>query len=702
MVMNSNADIYLVDLTHTGEVVSSNVMPLGIGLLASYLIDRTPEISVELFKYPEDLALALEKHTPKIVGFANYSWNLDISYEFTRVIKEKCPSTVIVFGGPNYGLSDGELYDFWHRYPLIDFYVVKEGEEALFNLITILGQHDFDPIATKLSSNILYNCHYLKDGLLVQNETYPRIRDLDQIGSPYLMGLMDKFFDGTLIPLIHSTRGCPFSCTFCTEGDSYYNKVSKRVNIQDELEYIAVRRGRVPDLIFSDANFGMFAEDRIKALQIREIQLKYDWPKRIIVSTGKNQKEKIIEVAKILDGAMNVAVALQSTDEDVLANIKRSNISVNSLRTIVEKSKSSDSLTYTEIILGLPGDTFEKHVTTLSEVTNARLGVVRMYQLIMLAQTELNTPETRSKFAMETRFRVNPRSFGRYQVYGHHFVSVEHEEILISSNSLTFEDYMNCRELDLTVEIFHNSGMFYEVMGLCEWIGLSWWDLIYGVYRNQIRMDPGISDLYDSFRADNLEGLFISQDELKRHVVENIDTFINKLDGTNEIAKGKAVAFFTLMPNLHEILYREFENMLTKVKSAHQIPSLFLSELKEFSLARKNCLMDTGLIFKIDFNFDFLTLDSFDFSSDPLMYQFDSPVQFEIRHSDQERDLVESYKAQYGSDSVVSLGRILMRSNVRRLFRSYLRSTDSDQIKVNDNLQKPDQSLNVYGGFAVQ
>ena len=700
--MKSSADIYLADLTHTGQVVASNVMPLGIGLLASYLLDQSPELKVELFKYPEDLALALEKHTPKVVGFANYSWNLDISYEFTRIIKEKSPSTVIIFGGPNYGLSDGELQNFWHRYPLIDFYVVKEGEEALFNLITNLNQHDFDPIATKLSPKTLYNCHYLSDGLLIQNETYPRIKTLDQIGSPYLMGLMDKFFDGTLIPMIHTTRGCPFSCTFCTEGNSYYNKVSKRVEIHEELEYIAVRRGRVPDIVITDANFGMFAEDRTKALQIREIQLKYDWPKRIIVSTGKNQKEKIVEVANILDGSMNVAASLQSTDEEVLANIKRSNISVDSLRVIVEKSKSSDSVTYTEIILGLPGDTFEKHVTSLSDVTNSGLGVVRMYQLIMLPQTELNTPETRAKFGMETRFRVNPRSFGSYQVYGKQFVSVEHEEILIANNSLTFEDYLNCRELDLTVEIFHNSGMFYEVMGLCQWIGISWWNLIHGVYKNQIRRDPGISDLYDSFRADNLVGLHVTQDELKRHVVENIDTYLNQLDGTNEIAKGKAVAFFTLMPNLHEILYREFQSILTEAKSAHRIPSPFLTELKDFSLSRKNSLMDTELMFESKYNFDFRVLDSVGFSLDPSLHQFDNPVQFEIRHSEQERDLVESYKAQYGSDSIDSLGRILMRSNVRRLFRSYQCGTGKDQIKSVENRQRPDQTINVYGGFSVQ
>ena len=50
-----------------------------------------------------------------------------------------------------------------------------------------------------------------------------RIRDLSEIPSPYLEGKMDEFFDGKLQPTIQTTRGCPFTCTFCVEGLSYYS-----------------------------------------------------------------------------------------------------------------------------------------------------------------------------------------------------------------------------------------------------------------------------------------------------------------------------------------------------------------------------------------------------------------------------------------------------------------------------------------------
>ena len=72
--MNENK-IYLCDLTHDGLVLSSSIFPLSIGLISAYLKEkRGSHIDVELFKYPHEFSDALQKHPPKIVGFANYSW----------------------------------------------------------------------------------------------------------------------------------------------------------------------------------------------------------------------------------------------------------------------------------------------------------------------------------------------------------------------------------------------------------------------------------------------------------------------------------------------------------------------------------------------------------------------------------------------------------------------------------------------------
>ena len=152
-------------------------------------------------------------------------------------------------------------------------------------LLDLLLLNEMSPSAIKMSRPKVPNCHYTVDDDVITGPSLPRLT-LEDIPSPYLMGLMDKFFDESLEPMIHTTRGCPFSCTFCTEGAPYYNIVQQRTEtLREELHYIANRVRGPSDLYISDANFGMFKQDIQKAEILAEIQKQYDYPKYIQVST---------------------------------------------------------------------------------------------------------------------------------------------------------------------------------------------------------------------------------------------------------------------------------------------------------------------------------------------------------------------------------------------------------------------------------
>ena len=79
---------------------------------------------------------------------------------------------------------------------------------------------------------------------------------------------------------------------------------------------------------------------------------------------------------------------------------------------------------------------------------------------------------------LQTRFRLMPRSFGNYELFGEKFSAVEFEEICVANNTMSFEEYLDCREMDLTVEIINNGRLFHELSGLCKQFGFSWFDII--------------------------------------------------------------------------------------------------------------------------------------------------------------------------------------------------------------------------------
>ena len=671
-------DVYLADLTHSGGVLSANFFPLGIGCVGASLAESLSEkVTVELFRYPDDLSNALTKRIPQVIGFANYSWNLNISYEYIKRIKQKNPETIIVMGGPNYGLSKKEMADFWEHYPLVDFHIVFEGEIAIIELIKTLESVNFDVSAIKKSRKEIPNCHYSTDGIIIEGQPLPRVKDLNELPSPYLTGMMDKFFDGQLVPLIFSTRGCPFKCSFCNEGNDYYNKVSKRTDLYDELHYIGKRISPVKEVCVADANFGMYKEDVEKAKAIAEVQEKYGWPGHMYVSTGKNQKERVVEVASILNGAMFAGGAIQSTDPVVLENVKRSNISLDQLTS----DCTSDS--YTEIILALPGDSVRAHTKTLKDMLDAGVNKIRMYQLILLPQTEMNTDEARRKFEMQTKFRLMPRSYGKYEVFGETFSAIEYEEICISNNTLPFDDYKECRKLDLTVEILNNGDMFRELSALCLNLNISWFDVVVAFHNSRGNASAGMQNLYKDFIVEFSERLWETRQELENDVKKNIDGYLNRDDGTNEMSKARAIAVFRLQDGMHDLLYRAMEEQLAKNNLLDSTMKQYIKELKIFSQLRKTDLLNTSSAHEAYFTFDFQKISDKKFLANPKDFLLDQPVKYIFKHSDVQTSRIKAYIEQYGT-SLDGLGRILMRSYVKTLFRTPYLLSQIDELEFAD------------------
>lgn len=679
MGTDMRGSIYFCDLSHLsfGKFYNADVFPWGIGCIAAYTIKHTSHpVDVRLFRYPHKLSEALIEHIPPVVAFANYMWNFHLSYCYAKFIKERSPGTAIVFGGPNFPVNPEEQARFLERYPCIDFYVEGEGELAFLELYRALAASNYN--INEAQSAPLRSCNYLRDGRLVKNEKVPRIKDLGEIPSPYLTGLFDGFFDGTLRPLMQTNRGCPFACTFCVEGDSYYTKVNNRpLNVfEQELEYAAQRLPNKCDLFIADSNFGMYQRDVEFAQAIARTQAEYGWPLHISVATGKNSVERVLKVAEIVDGSMRISAAVQSLDPQVLANIKRSNINTSEIHEVVRQSDRTGANTLSEIILALPGDSKDAHFRTIESIVNSGVNVIASHTLMMLPGTECNDPETRARFGMKTKFRLVSRSAGRYSIGDREFIAAEIEEVCVGGAALSFEDYLECRVLALTLTIFYNDCIADEALKILRAHDVSNWDYIVAIHRRYYARDlpPTLLDLYDNFLRETQDELW-DDPELLHKSLELLDELdrLNRGDrGHNIIFKHKAWALTRCLDEIHDVAFQAVVMLLSTKMVKEDLPlfTRFLEEVKAYSLLRKRGFLTDHTSKHICVEFDMIRAEENDWRGDIKSYVLSHPKTLELYQDQKQISHIERQMRRLGGQEDVSLSQLVMLLPSKKLFRN--------------------------------
>lgn len=668
--------ISFADLTHTGQVVAANTFPLGIAFVGSFAQQELgKDIDVELFKYPDDFSSYLDNNTPQIACFSCFTWNLSLHHEYAMRIKEVSPDTITVFGGPHFPGSPEEQENFLKKYSNIDFYVEFEGEQAFVELYDALKDVDFDVDRFKSERHKTSSLRYIVDDEFIQAPLVKKMSDLSILPSPHLSGISDKFYDDILIPMMQTTRGCPYQCTFCWEGGSFFTKVKRfpQDQVHSEIKYIAERvRSKVPDLIIVDANLGMFKEDLLTAKQILKVQKSHEnhWPRTVLAATAKNHKERTIEIVEMLGDTLPPTAAVQSTDAGVLSEIKRKNVSLDTLVTLARHVDKQGGQSEAEIILGIPTDTREAHFKSVSDMLDAGMTFIRMYQFMMLPGTASSSLNSRERHNIKTRYRVLPRCFGRYTFRGKDFPSAEIEEISVANDTMSYEHYQDCRDLNLTVEIFNNDSIFAEIAQFLSQYGIKRSDWLREAY-DIIHNDGGVlADLYADYRAEEKRNLWTDLDEVEKFVQTEgvIDRYIDAEYGTNELYKYRALAVFENLDSLQAVAYESARRLLDKAGELDVKTGEFLKELERFSLLRKIDVLDTEQILTGRFHYDFVSILESKFTANPFEYHRPEGIDIELHHTDNQKSLIAGYVAQY-TTTLIGLGRIILRANMNRLYR---------------------------------
>ncbi len=665
--------VSFADLTHMGQMVAANTFPLGITMVAANAQKELgDEIDFEVFKYPEEFSAYLDNNTPQIACFSAFSWTVRVGHEYARRLKEASPETIMVFGGPNFPAGHEEQKEFLEKYPAMDCYFEFEGEIAFVTFFRTLQEMDFDWEKFKRERCTVPNIRYLVDGEMIAADLAPKISDINEMPSVHLTGISDKFYDDILIPMFLTTRGCPYRCTFCWEGGDYFTKTLRydQERITQELNYIA-ERAKVHDLVLVDANFGMFKEDLDTAREVFRLQQERGWPKTLVSATSKNHKKRTMEIIEILGDTMPPTSAVQTTDEEILKTIKRKNVPMDQMEEMAALTAEKGGQSEAEIILCLQGDTREKHFRSVFDMLDAGMSYIRLYQFIMLPGTQAASREDREEYGFKTKFRVLPRCFGTYTFRGKTFPAAEVEEIVVANKTLPFGDYQASRALHLTVEIFNNDSLFIDLIRFLNFNGVRRSKFIAAVHDQIVEGGGEMAKLYAQYNEEEDRNMWSDSKEVEDFVVEPgvIQRYIDGEYGTNELYKYRAMAIFEHLEALHETAYSVARELLEEEIGGNEAPESYLAELLEFSLLRKRDVLETDRLEKRTFHFDFAALVEGKFLQDPLSLARPGGIEMEIFHNDHQRDLISGYVTQYGSD-LIGKGRILIRANMNRLYRS--------------------------------
>jgi len=583
-----------------------------------------------------------------------------------------------VFGGPNYPLDQEEQEAFLCEHPAIDFYVFRNGEVPFSLLLEALENHEFDAQALKADKIAIPSCHYLNDGEFISGEAVTALKELDEIPSPYLTGLCDKFLaNEKLIPLMLTARGCPFKCTFCQEGDDYFNIVRKFSfeRVRDELDYVASRT-KNPDLLYADSNFGMYKHDADICREIVRAQEAHGWPKYFIGIMGKNNKARVLEAAEIVrsgvfgGGSVWLSSAIQSTDENVLEKVKRSNINADTMTKVANESEAYASNQFSELILALPGDSLKAHFKSVCDLIDTGVNVIRSHQYIMLSGSEAATIGGRAEYNPLTKFRVTPHTMNTYRLFGEDMFAPEIDEICIGNNTMSFDEYEECRMFDLTVEVFYNNALLLELFKLLKMKGIPISTLTTRIHENVTAVTGPLAPLYEGFRRETKE-LFDNPEQLHEFLQQDgvAEQYKSGQLGNNEQLMYSALMVFKHMKDVHDIAYGVAEDLLREVGAYEDWVENYLSELVTFSLLRKQDMLITDRVDDGVFHYDFIALEENGFNDDPRDYVQTEGVNIHFAHDDPQKELVAGYRTAYG-DSNCGLGNIFgMGKNVRNFYR---------------------------------
>ena len=360
-----------------------------------------------------------------VVCFSCYIWNISFVRELIRDLVKILPKTAFWAGGPEVSY-DAEK--FLTEMPEMTGVMVGEGEKTFHDLLEfyIDGKYSLEEI-----SGIAY-----RTGDKIIHNGWRELMDLSAI--PFVYEHLEKFENRIIY--YESSRGCPFSCSYCLSSIDKKLRFRDLELVKKELQFFLDHR--VPQVKFVDRTFNCKHEH---AMTIWKYILEHDngvTNFHFEISADLLREEEMELMSQMRPGLIQLEIGVQSTNPETIRAIHR-HMDLKKLEHCVNRVHSFRNIhQHLDLIAGLPYEDYDIFHKSFNDVYQMKPDQLQLGFL-----------------------KVLKGSLMQKEAEGYGIVYKEKEPYeVLSTNWLTYGEVLKLKMVESMVEVYYNSGQFWHTL----------------------------------------------------------------------------------------------------------------------------------------------------------------------------------------------------------------------------------------------
>jgi radical SAM superfamily enzyme YgiQ (UPF0313 family) len=369
----------------------------------------------------DDILMDLYKKRPDVLCFSCYIWNLTVVEELVREIRKLYPTIPIWLGGPEVSYDAADVLQ---RLPEVTGVMFGEGEETFLELMEHYHGEGKD------LADIL-GIAYRDRGEVCINEWRKTI-DLSTV--PFVYSDMEQFENKIIY--YESSRGCPFSCSYCLSSVDKCLRFRDLDLVKKELQFFI--DAKVPQVKFVDRTFNCNHKHAMEIWQYLHIHDQGITNFHFEVAADLLNEEELSLIEKMRPGLIQLEIGVQSTNEKTIREIRRT-MKFDEVARIVNRINAGHNVhQHLDLIAGLPYEDLESFKKSFNDVYHLYPEQLQLGFLKVLKGSYMDKNKE--------SYGLIHKSKPPYEVLG--------------TRWLSYEDLLELKMVEQMVEIYYNSGQF--------------------------------------------------------------------------------------------------------------------------------------------------------------------------------------------------------------------------------------------------